>query len=311
MKFNIPLVSVIVPIYNAAPYLEECLYSIATQTYINIEVILINDGSTDESQKIAETICNKDKRFRLINQTNLGVSATRQKGVDISRGDLLIHTDADDIVPKFAFEKLVNRMLSQNSDIVVGGYTVKYAKKDIYVGISENETYWGFVEGLLSSKYHGSLCNKLIKKELYDLIDFDSDINYMEDKLILAKILRDGPYNISFLNEPVYIYRKNSNSVTHNLSLKSIKSSKIVNQKIINLYNGIVKDEVLNGIKSRQRVFEIYQSAKKGLNIFTDEDFVLIKDTGVPSRYRAFLWLLSKNPLFTTKLLIIARNFIK
>lgn len=294
MRFDTPLVSVIVPIYNAEKYLKECLQSISNQSYSNIEVLLINDGSTDKSQKIAETICNKDKRFRLVNQINLGVAATRQKGVDISTGDLLIHTDADDIVPKLAFEKLVNKMVSQDSDIVIGGYTVKYAKKEVYVGISENETYWGFVEGLLSAKYHGSLCNKIIKKELYKLVVFDSGINYMEDKLILAKILSNGPYKISFLDETVYIYRQNKQSTTNTMSMASIESSVIVTDKISKIYKGRVDESIINEMVKKRRVFKVIESGKKGFNVYSKKDNELLEGMNLSASTKLEWWLIKK-----------------
>lgn len=307
MKVNTPLVSVIVPIYNAEKYLKECLQSISNQSYSNIEVLLINDGSTDKSQKIAEIICNKDKRFRLVNQINLGVAATRQKGIDISTGDLLIHTDADDIVPKLAFEKLVNRMVSQDSDIVVGGYIVKYAKKEVYAGISENETYQGFVEGLLSTKYHGSLCNKLIKRELYDLVSFDRDINYMEDKLILAKMLSNGPYKMSFLDETVYIYRQNKQSTTSTMSMASIESSVVVIDKISKIYKGQVDESIINEMVKKRRIFKVIESGKKGFNFYSEKDNELLEGMNLSASAKLEWWLIKKNMLRCLRITSIAK----
>ena len=306
-----PLVSIIIPFYNPIAYFNEMLESVSNQSYDNIEVILIDDGSKDIYHQIGQEFVKLAANRIMITRENGGVASARQAGVDISTGEFIIHADADDILPEDSIELLVDKVLKEDSDIVVGGYIVKSKDKEVYIEMDELENFWGFAEGLLTGTYHGSLCNKLINRNLYNEVSFESGLDYMEDKLILAKMFRNGPCNISFLNKSVYIYRQNSNSVTYNLSLKSIESSKRVNQKIIDLYNGIFKDEVLNRIERNQRLFEIYQSAKKGLNIFTDEDVVLIKDIGIPLRYRVFLWLLSKDLSFTSKLLIITRKFIK
>ena len=92
------MISVIVPVYNVEEYLEECLDSIQCQTYSNIEVILVNDGSTDHSQEICERYCKQDPRFRLINQENQGQSVARNNGVAASTGELITFVDSDDVV---------------------------------------------------------------------------------------------------------------------------------------------------------------------------------------------------------------------
>ena len=104
------MVSVIVPIYNVEEYLEECLESIRNQTYTNIEVILVNDGSTDGSREICESYCEKDIRFRLINQENQGQSVARNRGVKESVGQYIMFVDSDDIVNTDVLEVLLPYM---------------------------------------------------------------------------------------------------------------------------------------------------------------------------------------------------------
>lgn len=104
------MVSVIVPIYNVEEYLEECLESIRNQTYTNIEVILVNDGSTDGSREICESYCEKDIRFRLINQENQGQSVARNRGVKESVGQYIMFVDSDDVVNTDALEVLLPYM---------------------------------------------------------------------------------------------------------------------------------------------------------------------------------------------------------
>ena len=104
------MVSVIVPIYNVEEYLEECLESIRNQTYTNIEVILVNDGSTDGSREICESYCEKDIRFRLINQENQGQSVARNRGVKESVGQYIMFVDSDDVVNTDVLEVLLSYM---------------------------------------------------------------------------------------------------------------------------------------------------------------------------------------------------------
>ena len=118
------MISIIVPVYNVETYLEECLDSIQNQSYTDLEVILVNDGSTDGSQAICEHYCQTDKRFRLMNQTNQGLSAARNKGVEISTGEYIVFVDSDDSIKINYLEKLMQYM-TEDVDIVECIFTVK------------------------------------------------------------------------------------------------------------------------------------------------------------------------------------------
>ena len=104
------MISVIVPVYNVEEYLEECLESIRKQTYQNIEVILVNDGSTDGSKEICERYCQQDPRFRLINKENQGLSIARNRGVKESNGEYIMFVDSDDVVKENIVEVLLSYM---------------------------------------------------------------------------------------------------------------------------------------------------------------------------------------------------------
>ena len=97
---NEELISVIVPIYNGEKYLAECVYSIINQTYKNIEILLMNDGSTDSSLSLCENFAKEDNRIRVINKKNTGVSDTRNKGVEMSNGKYILFVDCDDYLEK-------------------------------------------------------------------------------------------------------------------------------------------------------------------------------------------------------------------
>lgn len=118
------MISVIVPVYNVEKYLEECLDSIQNQTYSNIEIILVNDGSTDNSKEICEKYCKQDSRFKLINQTNQGQSVARNNGIAASTGEFIVFVDSDDIIRRNYLEKLMQYM-TEEVDIVESKFTIQ------------------------------------------------------------------------------------------------------------------------------------------------------------------------------------------
>ena len=117
------MISIIVPVYNVEEYLEQCLDSIQCQIYRDFEVILVNDGSTDGSKEICEKYCERDIRFRLMNQTNQGQSVARNRGIHESTGDFITFVDSDDVIKEDMLEQLMKQMTSENIDIVECWYT--------------------------------------------------------------------------------------------------------------------------------------------------------------------------------------------
>ena len=130
------MISVIVPVYNVEEYLEECLNSIQHQTYTDIEVILVNDGSRDGSKEICERYCQQDSRFHLINQENKGLSGARNRGMTESKGEFITFVDSDDVIKDDMLEQLLKHMTSEEMDIVECWYTND--KKEIEIPSPEN-----------------------------------------------------------------------------------------------------------------------------------------------------------------------------
>lgn len=119
---NSKLISVIVPIWNASQYLREALESLRRQTFANFEAILVNDGSTDDSEAICREFCDADARFKLIYQLNAGVSAARNAGIEASEGEWIAFMDADDLMMPAALEMLLKASIESGAGIAVGGY---------------------------------------------------------------------------------------------------------------------------------------------------------------------------------------------
>lgn len=219
MKLN-DLISVIVPIYNSDTYLEECINSIINQTYQNIEILLINDGSTDNSLKICKKLEQKDRRIKIINKKNTGVSDSRNIGIEKSNGKYILYVDSDDILRNDMIERLYKTLIEKNVDIVRCNYIVKGKDKE----------YKGNLYNLSNSKIERSQYDKLlinlltnnnnipcyvwlllIKKE--KITKFDRELYFMEDTYFFMQQL----YNVEsiyFLNEYLYYYRYNDVSAS-------------------------------------------------------------------------------------------------
>src|SRR5918994_1194645 len=113
-------ISVVVPIYNVEPFLDECLRSIAGQSFADLEVVMVDDGSTDASAEIAARFADRDPRFRLLSQTNAGLGAARNAGLDAAGGELVAFVDSDDVLPRDAYERLLGSLDRTGSDFATG-----------------------------------------------------------------------------------------------------------------------------------------------------------------------------------------------
>lgn len=123
------MISIIIPVYNVSQYLDECLKSVSAQTYTDWECILIDDGSTDDSGEICERWCRADPRFKVVHQANAGVSAARNKGIDLAQGDYITFIDSDDWVDADYLSVLYNHCF--NAELVVSGIAIHDADNNI------------------------------------------------------------------------------------------------------------------------------------------------------------------------------------
>ena len=231
-----PLVSIIVPIFNVEKYLEKCLDTLIGQTYENIEIILIDDGSTDKSAEICDKYALKDKRVRVIHKINGGVSAARNDALQQANGQLIMFVDSDDWINSETCETAVSTMQESGADVVMWTYIsenngnqspkIIFGSDTIFEGTNVKEKLhrrlFGLTgEELANPELADSLCpvwGKLYKKELI----LDNNISFVD----LSEIgtYEDGVFNIEvfsqvekavYLNKCFYHYRKeNSSSVT-------------------------------------------------------------------------------------------------
>lgn len=213
-------ISVIAPVYNVAPYLKQCLDSIVNQTYRNLEIILVNDGSTDNSLEICQQYAKEDKRIRVISQKNAGVSAARNAGIDISNGKYLTFVDPDDwYVSPSSIADLYKLLKNMNADISIGNFnTYDEIKQTSYVhvftdhfkqiGITPAEWFdneYNSEEAI--SQCFSSSCGKIYQRNCFANIRFPVG-KIIEDDLTMWKVYL-SVQKIAYTNQPVTFYREN------------------------------------------------------------------------------------------------------
>ena len=224
----IPKVSVIIPIYKAEDYIRRCVVSLFNQSLEEMEYIFIDDESPDNSISIIEEIITeypnrKDSCIILKNKVNLGVGESRQRGLDIAKGEYVIHCDPDDWVESTMYESMYLKALENNADMVICDFIIERIKTKTVV--SQNLINFSsnhIIKELISGRIHGSLCNKLIRRELFSKfeIKFPSGLNICEDLMMCLSILKQNII-VSYIPVAFYHYDQYSN----NNSLSSFNST--------------------------------------------------------------------------------------
>jgi len=243
--------SIIVPVYNMEKHLEKCMDSLVNQTLDDIEIIAINDGSTDTSLKILKKYKKEyPNKLIIIDQENQGISVARNNGIEISTGKYIGFVDSDDYVKYDMFEKLYNKIEETKSDIVVCDIEEYYIKSEKFKyinftnNIKSNNLYSD--PSIINSIDYGP-CNKLFKKELFNDIRFLKNVKYEDLNAILKTFLIAS--KISVVKEGLYIYRINDTGETRTVN-KKVKDILVILQDLIDYSENI---NVFNKIKIELR----------------------------------------------------------
>ena len=209
-------ISVIVPVYNVEQYLERCVDSIINQTYKNLEIILVNDGSTDNSGQLCDELARKDDRIRVVHKKNGGLSDARNVGIYEAKAELIGFIDSDDYIDEDMYEVLMNNLKDANADLSMCGHYDVYnnvpeaqvADKKIWE-LSPQEAIKMVMEAKILSV---TAVNKLYKKSLFSELKFEIG-KIAEDAFIMIKLL-DKCNKIVATNEKKYYYVHRENSIT-------------------------------------------------------------------------------------------------
>ncbi len=243
-----PLVSVIVPIYNAKDHIARCVESIRRQTYRNLQILLLNDGSQDVSLEVCRMFAQVDGRITLIDKENSGVSATRNLGMRAARGEYLQFVDADDTLQPYATELLVQRARDSGADMVIAHYNrveppreherarAPRRVEDADPGFDPRtrvQTFGFLMEGPLTkaefayglmqepaSFYYGVMWNKLYRAEIvraHPDVVCSEELDYSEDFYFNLSFIRYAE-RFYALSTPIYNYVQNPQSLVHNLN---------------------------------------------------------------------------------------------
>lgn len=212
---NEPLVSIIIPVYNSEKYIAECLHSVFRQEYQNIEVIVVDDGSSDKSHDICISLAAENHCLKVFHKDNGGVSAARNFGLDKCNGEFVAFIDSDDFIEPHHIKSLVGA-IGSDIDCSICGYFLDYRGKTdmrVFYELSDMNTHQAMLNMLDPSLYQGFLCNKLFRKKIIDSyhIRLKEDIFYCEDLLFCAVYFRFSS-KISCTASATYHYRQHSES---------------------------------------------------------------------------------------------------
>ena len=248
-------VSVIIPVYNAENYISKCLESILNQSYKNIEIVVINDGSTDKSEELIKAYQDKDNRIVYLSQKNSGPSVARNNGIGHSTGEYLVFIDSDDIAERTYVELLLKKMVSSGADIVCCGYqdisefgVLNHTDFDF-----ENNVTRGSFAEMVCKGTGGVLWGKIFKRKIITQNKLKMDKNiFMSEDLIF--VLQYVFYCQSFAAIKKYLYnynRLNETSISSNISMKYIPNHIKVCKRLENiLINLSLEKQKINQIIS-------------------------------------------------------------
>ena len=225
------MLSIIVPVYKAERYLARCVDSILNQTYRDLELILVDDGSPDNSGQMCDAYAEQDQRVRVIHKENGGVSTARNVGLDAAKGDYITFVDSDDYIDACMYEKMMAKAVMQNCDVVMcdcvkefGDRSVVYSH-EIRAGFYDAEQlrkeYYPHLLMMENVEYPATISNwTILWKNSMNSPDmrYEPGIRFSEDLLFGAKLLRRASSFYYMKNEPFYHYVMNPYSATHNFA---------------------------------------------------------------------------------------------
>lgn len=243
-ELALPLISIIVPVYNTELFIEQCVSSICKQTYPNLEVIVVDDGSTDSSILKSKSITKDDKRFIYITKSNGGLSDARNAGIRAASGEFIYFLDADDYLLDKSIENLYHVQKLSDFDIVVGGFSrlgdgvfyqyPQYMNKNVVEVMTNAEA----INGMNSMEdypflLHSTACGKLFRKSLFESIKFPVG-KYAEDQFTTWKLYLEAK-SIVFYHRETYIYRIHHNSLSQNYSINHLDFIEALEERMISL----------------------------------------------------------------------------
>ena len=215
MMERLPLVSVIVPVYRTEPYLTDCVSSLLAQTYSNLEILLVDDGSPDRSGELCDQFARKDARIRVIHKSNGGVSSARNAGLDAARGDFVSFVDSDDTLEPDTYAYLIEQMQKHDADVAMFEYSIDYPDRVIEHSHKAEGRLQNREQAICAtvSPANRFCCSKIFARRLIEGVRFDPQIRVGEDTLFCVKAML-ACERVYYSDRVLYHYRQNVQSVT-------------------------------------------------------------------------------------------------
>lgn len=215
------MISIIIPIYNGAKFLNQCCQTLQQQTYDNWEAIFINDGSTDYSISILQELSDKNPRVKVYSQTNQGAAKARETGITKAKGNFITFLDVDDTIPPDYLSRLVE-LFTEDTDIVATGFNIihngQVTKKKVLGNVTFSRTE--YIREVLTGKYGWELCGKVYRKKLFDYpIQTPKGIRIGEDAAVYLQLVAHARH-IRIIDKPLYNYIQYEKSASHIQSSK-------------------------------------------------------------------------------------------
>lgn len=244
-----PLISIIIPAYNIENYIAKCLDSLLNQTYKNLEIIVVDDGSSDNTGKIVDEYAVKYENIRVIHKKNAGVSSARNLGIEVANGDYIGFVDGDDTVDEEMFKVLINNAIKYDADISHCGYKMVFPSRiDYYYNtgiLVEQDNQLGLKDLIMGNRVEPGLVNKLYKRELFKKVRLNEKIRINEDLLVNYYLFKQSEKSI-FYDKCMYSYRLRKNSAS---------TSKININKITDPVK--VKKEILDDLGKESSLYNV------------------------------------------------------
>lgn len=281
-------VSIIIPVYNVEKYLRKCLESVICQTYQNIEIIIVIDGSLDNSSNIVYEFAKKDKRIKVIDRENKGVYLSRIDGIKASTGDYVVFVDSDDEIKENMIEVLLNEIVSSNTDLVrckwllnINNKLIK-EKVDIknYNKILKKDFEPYLYDLLYETIFFNSMCRQIVKKDILSNLDMNSsNLKYGEDLAFECQII-NNINSFKIIDEYLYIYN------IHNDSITNIQNTSVIEKKILDcIHINKLLYEYINIfiIKNREKYYNLVIS-----KLYVNLTYQLINLNSTTKKYSEF-----------------------
>ena len=338
-----PKISIIIPAYNCEKYIERCVKSILCQTYHNLEIIVINDGSKDNTIKVLKKLGNEDNRIVVINKENTGVSDTRNLGLEKATGDYIGFVDSDDYIEKNMYENMINAIYDNNSDISICAY---YDEKDgnkieklfpwnddirIFKGKDITEKLLPhYIYKLKNEKnsIYGTVWRMLIKSDIAKKIRFEKEIAIAEDLIYVIDCLSLSK-SVVTLNYCLYNYIRYENSSMGKYKPNLFYTNELVHKALINRLNEIdffknnklryqlnrfymYTSSISNIVKNnKDSFFDKRRKTKELVKLFNKDNYMKIKIISELDNSRKYIFILMRMKLYTIiTILFVLKNRI-